>query len=220
MTGWLGGTFDPIHQGHLDVARAAQQALGLDRVWIGPTARPAHRATPVASPAHRFAMAALAIADAPGLALSDADMREGAPAYTWDLLDRLEEAGTRLEHLCVILGADAFRDIRSWRRYPAILHRCHFVVVSRPGLAASSMRAALPELADRMRNTPCAIPPQPGIFLVDMPTSPVASTDVRRALAAGTSLDGLVPQIVAAYIARQGLYRSAAVTPRAPQDNA
>jgi len=87
--GYFGGTFDPIHVGHLDVARAAREALGLERVWLVPARVPPHRAPPQASAAHRFAMAALAIANAPGLSLSDLEQEDDDPSYTSATLDRL-----------------------------------------------------------------------------------------------------------------------------------
>jgi len=204
--GWLGGTFDPIHNGHLDVARAARDAMGLETVLVGPSGRPPHRAAPVASASDRLAMAALAVEGQPGLQLSDMDMRPDAPSYTWDLLDRLADSGIDLRALMVITGADAFRDIRSWRRFPALLDRCHFVVVSRPGHPAPRLRVDLSDLASRMHDAPCPAGPEPGIFLVDMPTAPVASTDIRRALAEARAIDGMVPPAVQDYIRHHHLY--------------
>jgi len=205
--GYFGGTFDPIHVGHLDVARAAREALGLERVWLVPARVPPHRAPPQASAAHRFAMAALAIANAPGLSLSDLEQEDDDPSYTSTTLDRLAGGGVDTRTLFLITGADAFKDIAAWKDYPAILDRAHFVVVSRPGASVAAVRSALPTLSPRFRETPCSIPSQPGIFLVDAPTAPVSSTTIRRATAAGESLVGLVPEAVGEYIARQGLYR-------------
>ena len=205
--GYFGGTFDPIHVGHLDVARAASDALGLERVWLVPARVPPHRATPQASAAHRFAMTALAIADCPGLALSDLEQQDDDPSYTSATLDRLAAGGADTRALFLITGADAFQDIGAWKDYPALLDRAHFVVVSRPGASVEAVRRTMPGLAARFRETPSSIPSQPVIFLVDAPTAPVSSTTIRRAVAAGESLTGLVPEAVAEYIARQGLYR-------------
>lgn len=205
-TGLFGGTFDPIHVGHLDVAVAARRALELDCVRLVPASVPPHRSAPRASAAHRFAMAALAVASLDGLVVSDIEMAVGGPSYTSDTLDRVEASGTRLGQVYFITGADAFRDIASWRNYPALLDRCHFVVVSRPGVPAGLLREAMPALAPRMRDAPCATPAGPSIFLVDAPTTGVSSTDVRRALAAGASLAGLVPAAVEAHIVKHGLY--------------
>lgn len=203
--GLFGGTFDPIHVGHLDVAEAACRALGLPHVLMLPARVPPHRAAPRASAAHRFAMTALAIQDRSFLRMSDADMEADTPSYTSATLDRLAERGAT-GPLFFITGADAFREIATWKHYPAILDRCHFAAVSRPGCPAASLRGLLPELQQRMIETPCEIPARPSIFLVEAPTAPVSSTDVRRRIAEGASIAGLVPDAVAAYIARHGLY--------------
>ena len=204
--GLFGGTFDPIHNGHLDVARAARGALGLSEVWVVPARLPPHRSLPLASAAHRFAMAALAIVDDDGLVLSDLEMDTDGPSYTTHTLDRLTERGVDTRALCLITGADAFLDIRSWKDYPQLLNRCHFAVVSRPGTSALTLPSALPDLAGRMEPATPVPPSRPRILLDDAPTAPVSSTDVRRARAAGQSLAGLVPPAVAAYIDRHALY--------------
>jgi nicotinate-nucleotide adenylyltransferase len=207
--GLFGGTFDPIHRGHLDVAHAARRAIGLGTVWIVPSRLPPHRGRPAAPAAHRFAMAALAIQAEEGLLLSDLDMDTDGPSYTVETLDRLEHGGTDPREVYWVIGADAFLEIRSWRDYPRLLDRCHFAVVSRPGVSALALPTALPELADRMAPAPPSPGPDPRILLVDAPTAPVSSTDVRRAIAAGLPVDGLVPPPVAAYIARHALYAPA-----------
>jgi len=204
--GLLGGTFDPIHVGHLDVAIAAREALGLERILLVPSRVPPHRRVPNASAAHRFAMAAMAAATTPGLLVSDIEMNADGPSYTASTLDRLAAAGVPVRSLFFIIGADAFGDIATWMQYPGVLDRCHFAVVSRPGSPAPALRVALPSLAARMIETPCGIPAEPSIFLIDAPTAPVSSTEVRRRLAGGASIAGLVPDVVAAHIARHGLY--------------
>lgn len=205
--GLFGGTFDPVHRGHLDVARAARNALALDQIWFVPARLPPHRAEPHASAAHRFAMVALAIADQDGLLLSDVEMDTAGPSYTIDTLDRVVAMYPSMpQPLIFITGADAFQDIRSWRAYADVLNRCHFVVVSRPGHPAHAVRAALPDLADRMHDAPCTIPPTPSIFLVEAATAAVSSTGIRRAMKTGQSLTGLVPSAVASYAVKHRLY--------------
>jgi nicotinate-nucleotide adenylyltransferase len=206
MTGLFGGTFDPIHVGHLDVARAARTALNLDVVWLVPSNVPPHRSLPRASAAHRFAMVALAVQAEDRLLVSDLEMNTSGPSYTADTLERLQSRGVSLGNVCFVIGADAFRDIAVWRDYPEVLDRCHFAVVSRPGIPVSELRRLLPDLASRMIDVPCVPPARPSILLVDAPTSPVSSTDIRRASAAGSSLEGLVPASVAAHISRHRLY--------------
>jgi nicotinate-nucleotide adenylyltransferase len=213
--GVLGGTFDPIHVGHLDVARAAVLALGLDHVELMPSSLPPHRRTPHASARDRLAMVQLAAASDPTLIASDLELHADGPSYTNTTLDRLVAAGVDLMSVFFITGADAFRDIPSWKNYPAILDRCHFVAVSRPGCAAGALRQLLPGLASRMIDARDVQPSRPSIILVEAPTAPVSSTDIRQRLASGGSIDGLVPPAVASYIESHGLYR----TPHSKEPN-
>jgi len=204
---FLGGTFDPIHCGHLDVALAAQRALALDLVEFLPAGTPPHRRPPVASVEDRLAMARLAVVDREGWIVTDLDtLDQGRPAYTATTLDRLASTGLDTRTIFFVTGADAFREIATWRDYPGLLDRCHFVAVSRPGCVSTSLPGLLPALASRMLEAPCDVPPRPSIFLVDAATAPVSSTDVRRRLGAGESIDGLVPGAVARYIRSHGLY--------------
>jgi nicotinate-nucleotide adenylyltransferase len=214
--GLLGGTFDPIHLGHLDVGRAAQRALDLDEIWIVPARRPPHRHRPLASAAHRFAMAALALAGEPRFRLSDIEMDRQGPSYTIDTLGALETDHRPGRAFVFVIGADAFRDVPSWRAFPAVLDRVHFVVVSRPGHRATGLRAALPALASRMVDVPCAIPAHPSILLLDAPTADVSSTDVRHRLLTGQPVTGLVPDVVAAYVEKHGLYGPGSTDPAGP----
>jgi nicotinate-nucleotide adenylyltransferase len=209
--GLLGGTFDPIHRGHLDVACAAQRALALDEVWLVPARHPPHRSAPLASAAHRFAMVALALAGHPHLLVSDVEMNLDGPSYTMDTLERLEAAQpAQAGSIVFIAGADAFRDIRTWWRWQDLLARTHFAVVSRPGLPAAAMRTQLPDLASRMIDTPCTKTAVPGIFLIEEVTADVSSTEVRRHLANGRMIPGLLPDLVADYATRHGLYAGSA----------
>jgi nicotinate-nucleotide adenylyltransferase len=214
--GLFGGTFDPVHRGHLDVARVVRQALSLDEIWFIPARHPPHRTAPAASASHRFAMVALALAGRPEMKACDAEMDGNGPSYTIDTLDALEAAWPALTgRLCFITGADAFRDIATWRAWTTLLSRAHFAVVSRPGCPAPSLRAVLPELAPRMQDAPAPLGTEPGIFLVDAVTSAVSSTEARQALRQGVPTGGLLPESVAEYALRQNLY-----TGMAPQEAA
>ena len=207
--GVLGGTLDPIHVGHLETARAARRALRLDEMMLMPAHVPPHRPShPAASAYHRFAMAALAVQDLESATVQDDELHQAGPSYTAVTLERLARRFPGRE-LFFVTGADAFAEIRTWYRYPSVLDLAHFVVVSRPGVAASSLPDRLPELQTRMRSAPQ--PPEPLdqhrlVFLVDAPTPDVSSTEIRRRRRAAESIHGLVPGPVEAHILRHDLY--------------
>src|SRR4051794_16665974 len=130
--GLLGGTFDPIHLGHTELASLAQTTLSLTQVLVIPANVPPHRTKPVTSSFHRFAMAALAVAGRDGWRASDVELQHEAPSYTATTLGRFRQQGYEPTELFFLIGADAFADIMTWRDYPQILDRAHFAVVSRP----------------------------------------------------------------------------------------
>jgi len=211
-TGVLGGTFDPIHLGHLAVASAAADALALDEVLLLPSRTPPHRPVdPSASIFHRFAMVALAAQHDARLLASDLELRRPGPSYTADSLRALQATGRDRLQIFFLTGADAFAEIAIWREYPDVLDLAHFVVCARPGTPATSMPARLPALAARMV-TPGAgrgtarESSTPSVYLLDVATPDVSSTDVRARARAGRPLAGLLPPEVDAYIRRHGLY--------------
>jgi nicotinate-nucleotide adenylyltransferase len=207
--GVLGGTLDPVHDGHLATARAARAALALDRVLLVPSGAPPHRQTqPAASGYHRFAMAALAVNGEEGLAASDIELTAPGPSYTADTLERLQATGLQASQIFFITGADAFAEIASWHRYPEVLDLAHFVAISRPGHPSTCLPSMLTRLAPRMRpGTPeAAAASKLSIFLVDASTPDVSSSDIRGRLRRGERVEGLVPPAVYAHIRQHGLY--------------
>ncbi len=210
--GVLGGTFDPVHHGHLDAAEAARKALALAKVVLMPARIPPHKASPArTSGYHRFAMAALASSRRAGLRVSDLELRSSRPSYTSLTLQQLARAGYAPAQLFFILGSDAFADIAHWHDYPAILRRSHFAVVARSGNPLAELRNRLPALADRMHEPGAGSTTGPAsegtaIWLVDAETRNVSSSTIRRRIAAAESTSDLLPDIVAAYIARHRLY--------------
>jgi nicotinate-nucleotide adenylyltransferase len=197
--GVLGGTFDPIHFGHVAAAEAAQLALGLDEIILVPSRIPPHRADPAtASPADRFAMAELAAEGRPGWSASWIEIKREGLSYTYDTLAELGES--RSTQLFFITGADAFAEIATWSRYPAVLDLANFVVVSRPGITLDSLRERVPSAFDRPSTA------HTRVILVEANTPDVSSTDIRRRVRAGERLSGLVPSSVADYIQTHRLY--------------
>ena len=205
--GVLGGTFDPIHHGHLAAGLRAQAALGLTQVLVVPSRMPPHRAAG-ASPEARMAMASLAAAEQPGWTASDIELKREGPSYTFDTLTALRATST--QQFFFIIGADAFAEIATWARYPAVLDLAHFAVVARPGITLDSLQKRLPNLAERMTTPdlfkPQASSPKPVVILIQAETPDVSSTTIRRRVRAGESISELVPASVASYISTHRLY--------------
>ena len=207
--GVLGGTFDPIHFGHLDAGDAARRALDLDEIRLIPSHDPPHRPDdPRASAFHRFALAALAIQDRDAWHVSDAELVRQGVSYTFDTLRAVQSDGWTRSQIFFILGADAFAEIAMWHRFPAVLDEAHFVVVARPGVTLDAALARTPALAPRLRTADGSRDPagDTGIFLVEARTRDVSSSEVRRRRAAGRSIDDLVPSAVARHIVANHLY--------------
>lgn len=206
--GVLGGTFDPVHLGHLAAGRAAAAALALDEVRLMPSRLPPHRAVgPRASGYHRFAMAALAALGEPGWTVSDLELTREGPSFSFDTLTALTAAGWTATQIFFLIGADAFAEIATWSRFPAVLDLAHFVVVTRPGTTLDDVRARVPALAARV-----TAPEHVGagattaVVLLAAATPDVSSTDIRARAARGDELAGLVTEPVEQYIRRHGLY--------------
>jgi nicotinate-nucleotide adenylyltransferase len=200
-TGILGGTFDPIHLGHLEAADAAKRHLQLDRVLLMPSRTPPHRSVePRASVYHRFAMTALAAAER-GMLASDLELRRDGPSYTSLTLEALHRDGYAPSQLFFITGSDAFAEISTWHDYPRLFDLANFAVVSRPGCPA-----VVPRLAHLAMNSSST-----SVIAINADTPDVSSTEIRRRVAAGESIRGLVALSVADHIERHGLYVPAAV---------
>jgi nicotinate-nucleotide adenylyltransferase len=207
--GVLGGTFDPVHFGHLDAGDAAQSALELNEVRLVPAHDPPHRPVdPRASAFHRFALAALVVAERPSWRVSDLELARAGASYSIDTLRALHGAGWSAPQLFFILGADAFAEIATWREFPEVMDAAHFVVVARPGMTLDEATARTPQLRARMR-TPGEMRPmngKTGVFLVAARTRDISSTEIRTRLAAALPIDDLVPASVARHIVAHQLY--------------
>jgi nicotinate-nucleotide adenylyltransferase len=207
--GVLGGTFDPIHFGHLDAAESARHELALDEVWLVPSLAPPHRPQePVASAFHRFAMVALAVVERPQYRACDAELLRAGRSYTIDTLQELHARGLAPVQIFFIIGVDAFADIHTWRAYPAVLDAANFAVVSRDDRLPEHVATAVGTHAARIA---CGTdrPAHEGdtkIFLVGGRTRPASSTLVRARRRASERIDDLVPSCVAQHIEAHHLY--------------
>lgn len=213
-TAILGGTFDPVHVGHMAAADAACRALALDRVLFVPSHQPPHRpAEPRASAFHRFAMVSLATASRQDFVASDLELRRPGPSFTSDTLLDLRRSGFETSQLFFIIGTDAFAEIAAWHDYPALLDLAHFVVIARPGQSLAVLHDRLPALVPRMRpigeaRDGTTEPGSCAIFLVNAATPDVSSTEIRDRAARHLSLAGLVAPEVERHIRKHGLYGS------------
>lgn len=189
--GLLGGTFDPIHLGHLRAAENAREGLGLERVLFVPAARPPHRPEPRTSPLDRYAMTCLALAGHPRFEVSDLELRREGPSFTVDTLEALAAAHPGQE-LVLVVGLDTFPEVRAWRESARIFALAALGVVARPDVTAAPAADAAP--GARVRHAG-----GPGLD--------VSSTQVRELVARGLSVRYLVADGVADYIAKRRLYR-------------
>ena len=207
--GLLGGTFDPIHYGHLDAAEAARTALALDAVMLVPAHDPPHKPVdPRASAFHRFALVALAVDEYPGFRASDMELTQDGPSYTVNTLRALHGGGWQPTQIFFILGTDAFAEIATWHEYPAVLDAAQFAVIARPGTSLDTAAARAPELRPRLRRPGDGVPdpPSTAVFLVEARTRDVSSTTIRARLAARQPIADLVPAAVARHILAHQLY--------------
>jgi nicotinate-nucleotide adenylyltransferase len=230
--GLFGGTFDPIHKGHLTLAQAARERCDLGRIYFVPTNVPPHKASqPVASYFHRYAMTALAtqneeaflpsLLEAPGeFILHDKRSAKGsvasAPNYSIDTIRRLKQSLKKSARLFFLIGMDAFKDIAKWRESEALFAECAFIVASRPGFSLADVAGALPEkLSPRAEATkPFARQPARGdlvlpgvtLHLMDDVNQKISATEIREAVRAKRPIRRLVPESVEEYIKKEGLY--------------
>jgi nicotinate-nucleotide adenylyltransferase len=213
--GILGGTFDPIHYGHLRFANAVRMALGFAQVNVIPAGVPPHRAAPVASPEDRLAMTKLGCAEFPGLSPDDREVRRDGPSYTVVTLQELHNED-RNRPLALLLGTDALQGLAAWHRWVQLFTLAHLIVVERPG-TSFDVATLPPQLREqwerRLTTDPSRLSRQLAGSIVRLPVAPqpISATAIRAALANGPAgrakVEGLLPATVLAYIERNQLYR-------------
>ncbi len=206
--GILGGTFDPVHHGHLRIALEALEELELAQVRFIPCRLPSHRRQPLATPAQRLALLRLAVAGQPGFAVDERELRREGPSYMVDTLASLRaEFGET--PLCLLLGGDAFNDLPGWHRWRNILELAHLIVLERPG-AAPILAGELSQLLARHRlYRPGALREKTtgGILFQPVTQLAISATRIRQLLMQGRSPRYLLPEAVLNCIHEQGLYR-------------
>jgi nicotinate-nucleotide adenylyltransferase len=210
----FGGTFDPVHAGHITVAQAAQRRFHLDAIYFIPSSRPPHKSRrDLTAFVHRYTMVALACADHSGFvpSLAEAPVPGVAPHvfYTIDTVRRFHREHPD-DHLYFIVGADQFLEIPTWKNYESLLDACDFIIASRPGFRLDALRLVIPP--EKFGRIPAADPHKIAlrkseIHLLTTVASHVSSTEVRERLERKQSIHGLVPACVEEYILGQALYR-------------
>jgi len=224
--GLFGGTFDPVHRGHLALARAAMERCKLHRVCFVPAGVPPHKQEqPLAPFAHRFAMLALATADekafVPSLLEAPQDGvkkdRAEKPNYSIDTVRRLKQSFKNADRLFFLIGMDAFADIANWHQAEALFRECEFIVAGRPGYSLADVAKALPESLrprdevmkpfHKQEAAGDLMLPGVRIHLLGDLRQPASATAIRQAAAAGKALGRFLDPPVAEYIKKMGLYR-------------
>lgn len=195
--GVLGGTFDPIHYGHLVVAEEVWWKLGLSHVLFVPAGQPPHKLGRVVTPAvHRVAMVELAIAGNPHFVLSSVDVERPGPSYSVDMLSELRRQVGADAELYFIIGLDSLAELLTWHDPPRLLDLCRIVAVTRPGYLwydLASLEAAIPRARER-------------IDILEVPQMGIASSDLRQRMTMGRPITYQVPLAVERYVKKQRLY--------------
>jgi len=209
----FGGTFDPVHTGHIAVAQAAQRRFHLDAIYFVPSSHPPHKPLrELTHFPHRYAMVALACGGHPGFIPSLAEAPADGSSHVYYSIDtvrrfRREHAE---DHLYFIVGADQFLELPTWRNYEALLDLCDFIIASRPGFRMDALRLVIPpeKLGRAASQNPQKIVLRKStVYLLTTVASHVSSTEVRVRRERNQSIHGLVPARVEEYILGQALYR-------------
>ncbi|MEK1940710.1 MAG: nicotinate-nucleotide adenylyltransferase [Pseudomonas sp.] len=207
--GVLGGTFNPVHVGHLRSALEVAEQLGLDELRMIPNARPPHRDAPQVSAQDRLAMVQQAVAGVPLLTVDDRELKRDRPSYSIDTLESLRAELAVEDQLFLLLGWDAFCGLPTWHRWEELLDHCHILVLQRPDADSEAPQALRDVLAARSVSDPLAmVGPSGQIAFVWQTPLAVSATQIRNLLASGKSVRFLVPDAVLAYINAHGLYRA------------
>jgi len=195
--GVLGGTFDPVHKGHLAIAEGVRDRLSLAEVLFMPAGKPWLRVeSPVSAAEHRVQMVRLAITDKPYFKLSAIEIERTGPTYTVDTIAELQAQFGAAAELYFILGWDSFYELPRWREPSRLVKMCHLVAVPRPGYPPpelSSLEAAVPGLKD-------------SAIILNLPEIDISASKIRNRVAQGLPIEHLVPEPVAKYIREHGLY--------------
>lgn len=206
--GIFGGTFDPIHIGHLRTGLELREHIGLDELRFIPCGDPPHRDAPLTPARHRLAMTVLALDGEPGLRADDCEVARPGLSYTADTLADIRAGLGEHTPLCLCIGMDSLVHINRWHRWRELAQLAHIVVAARPGWSVPRQGEVADWLDHRQVATPAALTREPAghLYVAEMTLLPVSATGMRQALASGYSIRYLTPDSVIDYIADNGLY--------------
>lgn len=205
--GIFGGTFDPIHIGHLRMALELKQQLGLDEMRLLPCHKPPHRTAPQVSSQQRADMLRIALKACPELQLDERELARDKPSYTFDTLQNFrEELGAEIS-LVLCMGEDAFAGLPGWHRWQELIQLAHIVVIARPGWALPQT-GEVRDLINRYAGNADGLAQQPAgsVVLQSLRLLPISATEIRQQISAGHSAQFLVPEGVWDYICEHNLY--------------
>lgn len=206
----FGGTFDPIHYGHLKPVEALAQQVGLQHIILLPNHVPPHRPQPEANAQQRLKMVELAIAGNPLFSVDSRELLRDTPSFTIDTLESLRKERGAEVPLAFIIGQDSLLSLHKWHRWESLLEVCHLLVCARPGYAQTLETPELQQWLDEHQvfdPHALSLRPQGAIYLADTPLLDISATDIRHRRHHGESCDDLLPRAVQRYIELQGLYR-------------
>jgi len=209
VIGIFGGTFDPVHFGHLRPLLEVQQALNLDEVRLIPSFIPPHRDAPGASAEQRLTMLALAAAETPGFVIDQRELLRGGSSYTVDTLQSLRDELGNNQSLCLIMGLDAFVGLDSWHQWQRLTELAHIVVMQRPGGLLAKTGAVAELLEQRQALDVAELQQQAAgrVYFQSVTQLDISATAIREQLARGQDVRFLMPDSVRYYIETQGLYK-------------
>lgn len=217
--GLLGGSFDPIHYGHLGLADEAREKFDLRRIFFIPASISPHKQeSPVSPAAHRLSMLRLALEERPAFSVSEIELARGGVSYTIDTVTQLQREDADRE-ICLILGADAFRSLGGWKEYERLLERCHCLVATRPGFSLDApqeilqrlFRDASPYAVDNSsRKNPAMLRRRDNgrcLDFFEIEPRDISASEIRKRIKSGVSVKNMLPPKVEHYIIENHLYQ-------------
>jgi len=210
--GLFGGTFDPIHYGHINTAEEIHNKFKLTKTIFIPSHIPPHKKTPETGPAHRLEMVRQAVSGYDLFEVSDAEIKRDSSSYSFQTIKYFKELHKEKSELFFIMGLDTFLEIHTWKNYPCFFSECHFIIMNRPDCSNKSPEDILPadaaaEFVYNYESSSFRHTSGYSVHYVEVTPHDISSTDIRKKIKNGRKITGLIPEKVADYIKDHRLYR-------------